>query len=153
MAKVLLTLRPFCCCCCRCNQEYEIVDDLQGSPTGEKWYHGKISHREAARRLRESGPSAEDGTYLVYDTPRKQGEYVLLVYHERRLHRCKILRRQSDNKFVLGADRPSSKTFSSVEKLIKSHRGFTGTPFQLQDGGRVKLRDYVYVVEPGALFP
>lgn len=168
----------WCCCCC-CEPEdsehlpllrsqdelrrndgfpsiksshgYEHVEDIEGAPTGKKWYHGGITYREAEYRLRSSSLSVDDGTYLVYDNPMKRGEYVLLVYCKGRFYKWKIIRRPSDGMYVLGENRPGVKTYKSVSKLIKHHRGVTGKPIKLEHGGTVKLNDYVYVSGPGAL--
>ena len=129
----------------RSSRGYERVEEFPGAPTEKKWYHGGISHREAEYRLRVSSPSVEDGTYLVYDCPEKKNEYVLLVYSQGRFHKWRIIRRQSDGQYVLGEDGPGVKTYSSVSRLIKHHRGVTGKHVKLEHGGSVKLTDYVYV--------
>ena len=130
---------------------YEKVEEVEGAPTDKKWYHGGISTREAEYRLRSSSPSVEDGTYLVYDNPSKRGEYVLLVYSRGSFYKWRIFRRRSDGQYVLGEDGPGVKTYKSVSKLIKHHRGITGKYLKLEHGGTVKLTDYVYVAGPGIL--
>ena len=124
---------------------FEKVEEVEGAPTEKKWYHGGISDYEAERRIRASSPSVEDGTYLVYDNPSKKNEYVLLVYRQGRLYKWRIIRRRSDGQYVLGEDGPDVKTYRSVSKLVKHHRGMTGKPMKLEHGGTVKLGDYVYV--------
>lgn len=124
---------------------YEKVEEVEGAPTNKKWYHGGISHREAEYRLRRSSPPVEDGMYLVYDNPAKRHEYVLLVYSQGSFYKWRIIRRRSDGQYVLGEDGPGVKTYKSVSKLIKHHRGMTGKPMKLEHGGTVKLTDYVYV--------
>ena len=124
---------------------YEKVEEFPGAPTDKKWYHGRISHREAEDRLSVLSPSIEDGTYLVYDCPAKKNEYVLLVYSQGSFYKWRIIRRQSDGQYVLGEDVPGVKTYNSVSKLIKQHRGITGKHIQLEHGGTVKLTHYAYV--------
>ena len=126
--------------------EYENVQDVEGAPTDKKWYHGKISNDEADFRLR-MGAGGTDGSYLVYDNPRRRGQYILLVYHDRQLLRWKITRRTRDGKYILGEDGPGVVGYSSVRELIKAHRGITGKPIKMQNGGVLTLsKAYVYEV-------
>ena len=130
--------------CIKSSRGFEHIEEVEGAPTDKKWYHGRISDHEAEHRLRSS-PSVEDGMYLVYDNPLKRNEYVLLVYSQGSLYKWRIIRRQSDDQYVLGEDGLGVKTYKSVRKLIKHYRGITGKPMRLKDGGTVKLGDYVYV--------
>ena len=82
--------------------------------------------------------------YLVYDSPTSKRDYVLLVKVDNELHRFKIVKRRSDNQYVLGSDTQGTLGHKSVRKLIKYHRGMTGKPLILNDGRRVVLGDYVY---------
>ena len=142
--KVRRTLRHILACCVPCPcQGYEPIQDVQGAPTGVSWYHGQISHREAVRRMKSVKPSPVEGTCLVYDSPDTRGEYVLLFCHRNKLYRCSIVRRFNDGKYVLGEDRPTSRAFASVEKLIHYYRNSQGKTFQVESGGRVKLGNYV----------
>ena len=129
----------------RSSSGYERVGDVVGAPIDRKWYHGGINLREAEYRMRSCDPKIRrDGTYLVYDNPRRRGEYVLLVYHKNELRRWKIIRRERDGKYVLGEDSPGAVAHTSVRKLIEYHRGITGKPIKLEHGGSLKLSDYVY---------
>ena len=70
---------------------------------------------------------------------------MLLVNVDGELHRFKIIRRRSDDQYVLGKDSPRALAHESVRKLIKYHRGLNGKPIMLEDGRRVVLGDYVYL--------
>ena len=120
----------------------KVVDDV-GAPTDKKWYHGGITDAQADFRLRSV--TQKDGTYLVYDNPAARGEYILLVTVNRQQHRWRIVKRRSDDMFVLGEAAPGARGHESVRKLIKYHRGVTGKPIMLEHGGRVVLGDYAYV--------
>ena len=110
----------------------------------KKWYHGRISDEEADFRLKV-GADGHDGSYLVYDNPRKRGEYVLLVVHEGRLFRWKISKRKTDGKYILGVDGPGVIGHHTVKDLIHHHRGIRGKPIKLEDGGVLTLsKEYVY---------
>ena len=127
----------------RHSRPFEKVVDETGAPTDKRWYHGGITDAQADYRLRSV--TTKDGTYLVYDNPTARGEYVLVVSVGGKLHRWRIIRRSSDNKFVLGKDSPGARAHESVRKLIKYHRGLNGKPIMLEHGGRVILNDYAYV--------
>ena len=121
---------------------YEDIEvDTEGAPTGKRWYHGRITDEAADARLRAATAdgSDSDGTYLVYDNPRREGGFILLVYHRGELHRWRITRRRSDNMYILGRDWPDVKGFKTVDKLIHHHRGVTGVPINLERGGLVTL--------------
>ena len=123
-----------------------VPQSLPGAPTDKKWYHAKITDEEADRRLRQ-GSKGHSGSYIVYDNPHKHGQYVLLVIHNRNLHRWRITFRESDRKYVLGDDlNPSVPGYSSVDELVKTHRGLKGKPLKTDSGVTLKLsKDYVYV--------
>ena len=112
-----------------------------GAPTDKKWYHGGITDAEANRLI---PVVCSNGLYLVYDCPTSKRDYVLLVKVDNELHRFKIIKRRSDNKYVLGKDTQGTLGHETVRKLIKYHRGLTGKPLILNDGRRVVLGDYVY---------
>lgn len=110
----------------------------------KKWYHGRISDEEADFRLKV-GADGHDGSYLVYDNPRKRGDYVLLVVHEQRLFRWKISKRKTDSKYILGMDGSGVIGHDTVKDLIHHHRGVRGKPIKLEDGGVLTLsKEYVY---------
>ena len=122
--------------------DYEDVEvDGDGAPTNKRWYHGGITDREADARMKSATAdgSDSDGTYLVYDNPRREGGYILLAHHRGELHRWRISKRRSDNMYILGRDGPDVKGFETVRKLIHHHRGITGFPIKLEHGGAVKL--------------
>lgn len=125
----------------------QVPQYIEGAPTDKKWYHAKITDDEAERRLKR-GAGGHNGSYLVYDNPHKRGQYVLLVTHSRKLHRWRISYRESDNQYVLGDDDgPHVVGYSSVDELVKAHRGLTGKPLKADNGATFKLsKEYVYVV-------
>ena len=124
---------------------FERVAHKKGAPTDKKWYHANISNDEAERRLRSAGRGI-DGAYLVYDNPRKSGEYVLIVLKSNRVYRWKICQRKSDKQYVLGDDVPGSEGYTTVRELIKAHRGVTGKPIKTDGGLSITLnRSYVYI--------
>lgn len=123
---------------------FENFNDIEGAPTDKKWYHASITDHEAEKRLR-LGAAGNDNSYLVYNNPRRRGEYVLLVINGGRLHRWKINRRVYDGKYILGNDVPGVEGFGSVRELIKAHRGIRGKPIKTDSGQTLTLsRSYVY---------
>ena len=133
----------------------DVPQDVSGAPTGWKGYHGAISNEQAENRLRIKG--ASNGMFLVYDEPpdvkasrrhrsraMHQGQYLLAVYYNRKVHRIRILRR-SDGKYVLGQDVPGARAHDSVHKLIKHHQRPCGKAINLEGGGHVTLEGYVYL--------
>ncbi len=43
-------------------------------PLQKRWYHGRLDRYQSEERLRETG---QNGTYLVRESDRKPGSYVL----------------------------------------------------------------------------
>ena len=126
-------------------RDFENVEDVHGAPTDKKWYHGAITNDEAETRLKIA---QNDGSYIVYDNPRKKGQYILFVYYKRNLHRWKISIRRSDNKYILGNDGVGVTGYDTVRELIKDHRGIRGKPIKLERGGVLTLsKYYVYVTD------
>ena len=125
----------------------QTVRHIRGAPVDKKWYHGNISDQEAERRLRD-GAEGKDNSYLVYDNTRRLGQYVLLVIRKEKFYRWNIMRRPSDGKYILGEDIPGAEGFPSVRKLIKCHRGSTGTPIKTNSGLTLTLsKSYVYCID------
>ena len=123
---------------------FENTQEVAGAPTDKRWYFGRITDDEADRALKQ-GAQGHEGSYLVYDNPRRRGEYVLLAMHDRRLHRWRISRRVSDGRYILGEDGEGVVSHKDVRDLIHHHRGITGVPIKLQHGGVMKLsKEYVY---------
>ena len=129
----------------RVSSRFQSVRHVEGAPTDKKWYHASITNQEAERRL-GIGSRGNDNSYIVYDNPRKAGQYILLVINKEKLYRWKIIKRQSDGKFIIGEDIPGAKGFDSVRELIKAHRGIRGKPIKTDAGMTLTLsRTYVYV--------
>ena len=129
------------------NQQYQhFRDDGDGAPQDKRWYHGPIDHWEAKNRLKNA-PGVTDGTYLVYDNPKKEGEFFLLVFQKGSVHRF-CIEQPAEGKFIL-CDRHNPSIVnrvehSSVRELIRYHRGISGRPLHLEEGrGVLKLTDYV----------
>ena len=121
---------------------YENIEvEAEGTPTGKRWYHGRISDELADLRMRSATAdgSDSDGTYLVYDNPRREGGFILLVYHREELHRWRISKRKSDDMYIIGRGGTDVKGFKTVRELIHHHRGVTGVPINLEHGGLVTL--------------
>ena len=123
---------------------YESVEEIEGAPIGKKWYHGGIPDEEAEYRLKSV--AEDNGNFLIYNSPRKKGEYVLLVFFDGKCHRWRIARRR-DGTYVVGRDGPGVKSYPSVRALVKGHRGLRAKPLQLEHGGSVKLTNYAFVPE------
>lgn len=124
--------------------KYQNYTDIAGAPTDKKWYHAKISDHEAERRLK-IGSEGNNNSYLVYDDPRKRGQYILIVINNGAIFRWSIIRRQSDGLYILGNNVPGVEGFASVRELIKAHRGFRGKPIKTDKGQTLTLsRSYVY---------
>jgi hypothetical protein len=120
------------------------VQEVEGAPIGKKWYHGGISDDEAEFRLKSVAEN--NGDYLVYDSSRR-GEYILLVFYDRKCLRWKISRRR-DGRYIVGRDVPGVESYESVRMLIKHHRGLINSkPLKLEHGGTVKLANYAFVPE------
>ena len=104
-----------------------------------------ISHQEAVSRLMEDSDRS-DGSYVVYDHPDRKNSFVLLVWWKGHVHKLSINEvRSTDDEgrekieYVLGED-VNQKKHSTVEALIKYHRGVTGVAIQLEDGTRITLK-------------
>ena len=129
-------------------RRFEAVPEIVGAPTGKLWYHGNIEDSAAEQRLKSA--AERDGNYLVYDLYTRagpvHGNYVLLVYCGKNLHRWKISRKQ-DGRYILGElDETAGmvESYASVRELIRAHRGLTGKPLLLANGRSVKLtRNYI----------
>ena len=73
-----------------------------------------------------------------------RGNYMLLIFYENSLCPLKISRR--DGRYIIEEDHKQDRVVSyrRVKQLIKAHRGFTGRPLRLKNGGTVTLtREYV----------
>ena len=125
-------------------RNFQSVQEVEGAPIGKKWYHGGISDDEAEFRLKSVAET--NGDYLVYDSSRR-GEYILLVFYDRRCLRWRISRRR-DGRYIVGRDVPGVESYESVRMLIKHHRGLMNSkPLKLEHGGTVKLANYAFVPE------
>ena len=129
----------------RLRNVYPCVEgEVEGAPVDKKWYHGNISDQEAERRLR-LGAEGNNNSYLVYDNARRPDEYVLIVINQGNFYRWRIMRRQSDSKYILGEDIPGAEGFPTVRELINYHRGITGKPIITDSGLTLTLsKSYVY---------
>ena len=125
-------------------RNFQSVREVKGAPIGKKWYHGGISDDEAEYRLKSVAEG--NGDYLVYDSNRR-GEYILLVFYDRKCLRWKISRRR-DGRYIVGRDEPGVESYENVRMLIKRHRGLINSkPLKLESGGTVKLSNYAFVPE------
>ena len=109
----------------------------------DRWYHGNITHQEAETRLR-TGANGVNGMYLVYDSPSRSGQYVLLVYNRGEMHRWTISQRQEDEKFIVDDNRAGARAYETVQELLNHYSGLFGKALKLQYGDPVKLRAFVH---------
>ena len=135
---------------------YQGVNDVPGAPNDRRWYHGGISDNEAKQRLKSMAGVGERGSiYLVFDNPEynkrlslhqhnTKARYILMLLKRETIVRWYITRRTLDGLYVIGDDNADSRGHASVRKLIEYHRGWTGKPLPLKNGGRVVLGDYCY---------
>ena len=126
----------------------EFAAENDGAPTDKAWYHGDIADKTAENRL--ALKAGRNGNYLVYDYRTvvgtvSRGNYTLLVAYEKELCRLKI--RRQDGRYVIEQNHKHQDrvvSYRRVKQLIKAHRGLTGKPLRLKNGGTVTLtREYV----------
>ena len=127
------------------SRAYKNQADISLSALSEKdkWYHGNITHQEAESRLR-AGANGTNGMYLVYASPSRSGEYVLLVYNRGEMHRWTISQRKEDGKFIVGDNRAGARAYETVQELLNHYSGLFGKALKLQYGSPVKLRAFVH---------
>ena len=120
---------------------YEMAQEKQGAPIGEKWYHGGIVDEQAKHHLK--GSAKVNGDFLVYDAPNQHGKYILLVFYNGDCHQWRISRKR-DFSYFLDKDgfEVEPESYQSVRELIKRHRGLTGKPLMFEGGVKVKLNNY-----------
>ncbi|XP_013186983.2 tyrosine-protein phosphatase non-receptor type 11 [Amyelois transitella] len=84
-------------------------------PTTERWYHGQLTAKEAEKIMLENG---KNGSFLVRESQRQPGDFVLSVRTRDRVTHV-IVRRQ-DSKYDVGG----GKQFDDLVSLIEHYRNF-----------------------------
>ncbi|XP_073967228.1 protein tyrosine phosphatase non-receptor type corkscrew [Choristoneura fumiferana] len=84
-------------------------------PTTERWYHGQLTAKEAERIMLENG---KNGSFLVRESQRQPGDYVLSVRTRDRVTHV-IIRRQ-DKRYDVGG----GQQFDDLVSLIEHYRSF-----------------------------
>ena len=82
-------------------------------PTSERWFHGHISGAEADKLLQKG----RNGSFLVRESRRDPGNYVLTVRTDDRMSHVKI--RCRDNRFDIG---PEGDRFDSLTELVEHYK-------------------------------
>ena len=126
------------------SRAYKQLTAVAASVLGEKdkWYHGNVIHQEAENRLRAEA-NGTNSMYMMYDSPSRLEEYVLLVYNGGEMHRWAITQRQEDGKFIIGDNLAGVRAHETVQELLNYYSGFFGKDLKLHNGGPVKLRGFV----------
>lgn len=84
-------------------------------PTTERWYHGQLTAKEAERMMLENG---KNGSFLVRESQRQPGDFVLSVRTRDRVTHV-IIRRQEDKYDVGGGEQ-----FPDLVSLVDHYRCF-----------------------------
>lgn len=84
-------------------------------PTTERWYHGQLTAKEAERIMLENG---KNGSFLVRESQRQPGDYVLSVRTRDRV--THVILRKQDDKYDVGG----GQQFNDLVSLIDHYRNF-----------------------------
>ncbi|XP_012547388.2 tyrosine-protein phosphatase non-receptor type 11 [Bombyx mandarina] len=84
-------------------------------PTTERWYHGQLTAKEAERMMMENG---KNGSFLVRESQRQPGDFVLSVRTRDRV--THVIIRRKDNKYDVGG----GQQFDDLVSLIEYYRSF-----------------------------
>ncbi|XP_013140652.1 PREDICTED: tyrosine-protein phosphatase corkscrew-like [Papilio polytes] len=84
-------------------------------PTTERWYHGQLTAKEAERMMLENG---KNGSFLVRESQRQPGDFVLSVRTRDRV--THVIIRRKDNKYDVGG----GEQFDDLVSLIEHYRNY-----------------------------
>lgn len=84
-------------------------------PTTERWYHGQLTAKEAERLMLENG---KNGSFLVRESQRQPGDFVLSVRTRDRV--THVIIRRKDNDYDVGG----GQQFPDLVSLIDHYRNF-----------------------------
>ncbi|XP_046978268.1 tyrosine-protein phosphatase corkscrew [Vanessa cardui] len=84
-------------------------------PTTERWYHGQLTAKEAERMMLENG---KNGSFLVRESQRQPGDFVLSVRTRDRV--THVIIRRKDNKYDVGG----GQSFDDLVSLIEHYRNY-----------------------------
>ncbi|GBP07457.1 Tyrosine-protein phosphatase corkscrew [Eumeta japonica] len=84
-------------------------------PTTERWYHGQLTAKEAERLLFENG---KNGSFLVRESQRQPGDFVLSVRNSNRI--THVIIRRHGNKYDIGG----GQQFDDLVGLIDHYRHY-----------------------------
>jgi fyn-related kinase len=106
----------------------------QRSPAGHSWYHANLRDRKVAEARLLQHP--RDGTFIIRDSSRTQGEYSLSLLYQGAVKHLRI-RLRGDGQYVLGEEKVDEVAFASVVELVNFHKR---EPLVLKSGGNLTLR-------------
>ncbi|XP_045763063.1 tyrosine-protein phosphatase corkscrew [Maniola jurtina] len=84
-------------------------------PTTERWYHGQLTAKEAERIMLENG---KNGSFLVRESQRQPGDFVLSVRMRDRV--THVIIRRKDNKYDVGG----GLQFDDLVSLVEHYRNY-----------------------------
>ncbi|XP_068627805.1 tyrosine-protein phosphatase non-receptor type 11 [Battus philenor] len=84
-------------------------------PTTERWYHGQLTAKEAERMMLENG---KNGSFLVRESQRQPGDFVLSVRTRDRV--THVIIRRKDNKYDVGG----GEKFDDLVSLVDHYRNY-----------------------------
>jgi len=84
-------------------------------PTSERWFHGHISGADADKLLKK----ARKGSFLVRESRRDPGDYVLTVRNDDGDKMTHVKIRCGDNKYDIG---PEGDKFDSLTELVEHYK-------------------------------
>ena len=94
-------------------------------PTSERWFHGHLSGKEAERLMLDKG---KDGSYLVRESTRNPGNFVLSIRQEDSV--IHVMIRCIESKYDVGG----GPTFETITDLVEHYKQ---NPMVEKNGGNV----------------
>lgn len=150
-------------CCKECSekapeQKNEVVPLLPVSKklTKMKWYHGRISNKEADTRIHQyikaavSKRESRNGIFLVYTQSGAAGfeQLILLVNYDKVIFRMDIQPSEAhQGLYILGSDGSGLNSYGTVESLIQAAKK---QPIRLPNGKKTVLK-FSETIEPGSI--
>jgi tyrosine-protein phosphatase non-receptor type 11 len=84
-------------------------------PTTERWYHGQLTAKEAEKIMLDNG---KNGSFLVRESQRQPGDFVLSVRTRDRV--THVIIRRKNNKYDIGG----GQQFNNLVSLIDHYRNY-----------------------------